>query len=128
MTPDSDSPAVADATETWKRRARVRWTITALLGVLTFVLLTVIVTQASAGPSCHSSVCEPSPQPSQVWVVLSALGTLAAGLGTLVSGLAAILAMRAAATARNTPTAPAKKRRATGARAKKPPMKPRAKR
>lgn len=75
--------------------------------------------------------CKQCPQPgplSQVWVILSALGTAAAGLGALVSGIAAILAVRAAAAAQNITAARVKERNTTAAPLKKSSGKRKAKR
>jgi hypothetical protein len=112
-------PAADEAVKTWRARARSRWRITALLGATTVLLFLVLLILAPvavepAGRSCRQ--CPPIPQPSQVWVILSALGTLAAGLGTLVSGIAAVLALRAATAARNAATASAEKSSAKHAR------------
>lgn len=98
----------------WKRRARSRWTIAACLAVVTFVLLLLAIrlgtapakTNAATGSGHHSEAA-----PSEIWIAVSALGTLAAGVGAIVSGAAAVLAFRTAAAAQaGSATPPAKRR------------------
>ena len=136
--PPSYSPASpVGAAEAWKRRARFRRRVAALLGILAVVLFVALLgtlTLPASGPNpvCTGATCSPSPSPSpppqaDPWVAVSALGTAAAGIGAVISGIAAILALRAAAAAQNITPAPAKGQKATFA-AKKPPAKRKTKR
>jgi hypothetical protein len=99
-----------------------------LLGVLTVILFVLSVVLALPTSPCPFSGCFPGPR-ADGWVVVSALGTLAAGIGAIISGIAAILALRAAATAvgRNATPSPAKDQEVS-VRAKKPRGKRRKKR
>jgi hypothetical protein len=128
--PLSDPPASPiDAAKTWKHRARFRWGIAALLGVLAvilFFLFSALDTRTlGAGCPPPPEVC-PAPQ-ADPWVAVSALGTLAAGIGAVISAIAAMLALRAAAAAKNITPAPAMEQRSAVA-AKKPPAKHKRKR
>ena len=132
--PPSYSPASpVGAAEAWKRRARFRRRVAALLGILAVVLFVALLgtlTHPASGPNpvCTGATCSPSPPPqADPWVAVSALGTAAAGIGAVISGIAAILALRAAAAAQNITPAPAKGQKATFA-AKKPPAKRKTKR
>jgi hypothetical protein len=116
--PPSDSPAhPVGAAETWRRRARLRWRIAALLGI---IFISLLVAGLSTGVE-PDGACLPRPCPqADPWTAVSALGTLAAGIGAIVSSIAAILALRAASAAQNTSHAPAKEQVAVAAAAKPP--------
>ena len=133
--PPSYSPASpVGAAEAWKRRARFRRRVAALLGILAVILFVVLLgtltlpaSRSNAG-ICIGATCSPSPPPqADPWVAVSALGTAAAGIGAVISGIAAILALRAAAAAQNITPAPAAEQKATFA-AEKPPSKRKTKR
>jgi hypothetical protein len=126
--PPSDPPASpVDAAKTWRHRARFRWRIAALLGVLAVILLFLflVLNTRPIAYQCPFPGC-PAPQ-ADPWVAVSALGTLAAGIGAVISAIAAILALRAAAAAKNITPAPATEQRSAVA-PKKPPAKRRRKR
>jgi hypothetical protein len=99
----------------WRGRARFRWKIaTVFFGIALFgaFLLSSTLTGADLPTTkCALHLCQTAPiaEPGQAWVVVTALGTLAAGLGTLVSAIAAVLALRAATAARTATVAPAER-------------------
>lgn len=85
------------------RLARRRLRLTIFLGIATLGCaswLVLLKTAVYAGLMGECSNCSTA-APWDFWVILSAVGTAAAGLGTLVSGIAALLALRAAAAARD---------------------------
>jgi protein-S-isoprenylcysteine O-methyltransferase Ste14 len=118
--PSGYSPASpVDAARAWKRRARFRWWIAALLGVLTLILFFLWAREVVDLPLRHGCCGPPTKPEADPWVAVSALGTLAAGIGAVISSIAAILALRAAAATLKTTSTPVKEQSAAVA-AKKP--------
>lgn len=115
-----------DAAQVWRRRARFRRRIATVLAGL--ALIFVLILASTPRTLTHgASTGSESPQ-ADPWVVISALGTLAAGIGAIVSGIAAILAVRAAAAATRNPTPSLAKKQTTAATANRPPAKRKKKR
>jgi len=118
-----------DSAQVWQRRARFRRRTAKVLGFLCLILLVTVLEgtlsiRAGSGPPGGGSG---SPE-ADPWVIVTALGSLAAGIGAVASGVAAILAVRAAAAVqKTTPVTDAEQQR-TAVAAKKPPAKRKKKR